>query len=286
MKARLNLLFALSLVAFGSSICCWWSLRSQLHPTRERNQAIVRQHRGTITTDDLQPRPEWDHAETRPTAPFVQQPAVPGQPNSKPRTDFPALTEHRLGPSLLASSISDNQPTVPTLVAAADSRKLTIRQFGSDAMVNLSWALAEAYAKVNQNVRVEISGGGAGIGVAALINGTCDIADSARKLLPEEIEKAQAKLGRDLQEFPIGYDALIVCVHRDNPLEQISIAQLAQIYREGGRIDKWSDLGVKMPKNRDNIVRVSRQNNSGSYHFFREILIGKQADFKLGRSEE
>ncbi len=149
-------------------------------------------------------------------------------------------------------------------------------------MVNLSWALAEAYAKVNQNVRVEISGGGAGIGVAALINGTCDIADSARKLLPEEIEKAQAKLGRDLQEFPIGYDALIVCVHRDNPLEQISIAQLAQIYREGGRIDKWSDLGVKMPKNRDNIVRVSRQNNSGSYHFFREILIGKQADFKLG----
>jgi phosphate transport system substrate-binding protein len=161
-------------------------------------------------------------------------------------------------------------------------RKTSIQNIGSDTMVNLAQAWAEAYAKVAPGVSVEVSGGGSGIGIAALINGTCDIANSSRKLEPEEIEKCKAKHGHGPKEFMVGYDALSVYVHPTNPLNEISIEELSEIYREGGKIDKWSQLGVKLPGGNDDIVRVSRQNNSGTYHYFRETVVGKKTDFKLG----
>jgi phosphate transport system substrate-binding protein len=163
---------------------------------------------------------------------------------------------------------------------AAD--KQVIKNIGSDTMVNLAQAWAEAYAKVDPSISVEVSGGGSGIGVAALINGTCDIANCSRKFEPEEVEKAKAKHGQEPKEFMVGYDALSIYVHPSNPITEITMEQLGEIYRENGKINKWSDLGVKMPKNRDTIVRVSRQNNSGTYHYFREVIVGKKADFKLG----
>src|SRR5262245_2743402 len=84
----------------------------------------------------------------------------------------------------------------------------TIQNIGSDTMVNLAQAWAEAYAHVDPSVSVEVSGGGSGIGIAALINGTCDIANSSRKLEPEEVEKAKAKHGHEPKEFLVGWDAL------------------------------------------------------------------------------
>jgi phosphate transport system substrate-binding protein len=158
----------------------------------------------------------------------------------------------------------------------------SIQNIGSDTMVNLAQAWAEAYAKVQPDVSVEVSGGGSGIGVASLINGTCDIANCSRKLEPEEIEKARSKYGADPKEFHIGYDALSIYVHPSNPINEISIEQLSEIFREGGKADKWSDLGVTVPGGHDEIVRVSRQNNSGTYHYFREAVVGKKADFKQG----
>ena len=130
----------------------------------------------------------------------------------------------------------------------------------------------------------QVVGGGSGIGIAALLNGTCDIANSSRKLEPAEVEKAKAKYGNDPKEFMVGYDALSIFVHKNNPLTEISLDQLAEIYKEGGSITKWSELGVpSIPGGQgEDIVRVSRQNNSGTYHYFREVVIGKKGDFKAG----
>lgn len=160
-------------------------------------------------------------------------------------------------------------------------KKSSIQNIGSDTMVNLAQAWAEAYAKVDPNISVEVSGGGSGIGIAALINGTCDIANCSRAFEPDEIEKAKAKHGQAPTEYLVGYDALAVYVHPSNPLDHISLEELGEIYREGGKADKWSQVGANLTDG-DEIIRVSRQNNSGTYHYFREIVVGKKADFKLG----
>jgi phosphate transport system substrate-binding protein len=160
----------------------------------------------------------------------------------------------------------------------------SIQDIGSDTMVNLAQAWAEHYAKVDPNMSVEVSGGGSGVGVAALINGTADIANCSRAFEPEEIAKCKAKTGKEPKQFIVGFDGLAVFVHKDNPLDQISIEELGNIYREGGPITRWSQLGVaSIPGAKsDEIIRVSRQNNSGTYQYFRESVVGEKADFKQG----
>ncbi len=149
-------------------------------------------------------------------------------------------------------------------------------------MVNLAQAWAEEYAAVEPAVSVEVSGGGSGTGIAALIEGTVHIANCSRKVEPQEIEQARKNTGKEPREFMVGYDALAVYVHAKNPLEQIALEQLAEIFGEGGKTTRWSQLGVKMPGGNDEIIRVSRQSNSGTYHYFREAILGKGRDFKLG----
>lgn len=163
----------------------------------------------------------------------------------------------------------------------ATGKKTSIQNIGSDTMVNLAQAWAEAYAMVDPNISVEVSGGGSGIGVAALINGTCDIANSSRALEPEEVEKAKIKHGHEPKEYLAGHDALAIYVHPSNPINEISVEELSEVYKEGGTIDKWSQLGSTLAGG-DEIIRVSRQNNSGTYHYFREMVVGKKSDFKLG----
>jgi phosphate transport system substrate-binding protein len=162
------------------------------------------------------------------------------------------------------------------------SGKVTIQNAGSDTMVNLAQAWAEEYAKVDPNVEVEVAGGGSGTGIAALINGTCDLANSSRKVDPSEAAKAKQNTGKEPQEFMVGYDALAIYVHKDNPLTEITIEQLAQIYGEKGTISKWSQLGVTTGCGTDEIVVVSRQSSSGTYHYFREAILGKERDYRLG----
>jgi phosphate transport system substrate-binding protein len=167
---------------------------------------------------------------------------------------------------------------------AQEAKKQSIQTLGSDTMVNLAQAWAEAYAKVVPNVSVEVSGGGSGVGIAALINGTADLANSSRHLEREEAEKAKKHNGKEPTEFMVGYDGLAIYVHKSNPLNEISMEELSEIYREGGKMDKWSDVGVKgIPGSKSNdIIRVSRQNNSGTYHYFRETVVGAKNDFKNG----
>jgi phosphate transport system substrate-binding protein len=160
--------------------------------------------------------------------------------------------------------------------------KNVIQNAGSDTMVNLAQAWAEEYATVEPSVSVEVSGGGSGTGIAALINGTVDIVNSSRKIESDELAKATAAGGAP-QEYTVGFDALAVYVHRQNPLEEISLEQLAGIYGEHGDIATWSQQGVHTTLCRDNeIIRVSRQSNSGTFHYFREAMLGDKSDMKLG----
>jgi phosphate transport system substrate-binding protein len=167
---------------------------------------------------------------------------------------------------------------------AKNNKQQSIQNIGSDTMVNLAQAWAEEYGKVAPGVSVEVSGGGSGVGMAALINGTAEIANSSRQIEPEEIEKAKKASGKEPKEFLVGFDGLAIYVHKDNPIAEISMEDLGDIYRDGGKIQSWSQLGVaKIPgAQNDKIIRVSRQNNSGTYHYFREVVVGKKADFKQG----
>lgn len=167
--------------------------------------------------------------------------------------------------------------------AGGSEKRVSIQDIGSDTLVNVAQAWAEEYAKVEKGVSIEVSGGGTGVGIAALINGTAQIANASREIEPGEAAKVKSAIGKDPKELLVGYDGLAVYVHKDNPIEQISVEEIALIYREGGTINKWSDLGVKVPGAKsEGIIRVSRQNNSGTYQYFREHVLGKTADFKQG----
>ena len=152
---------------------------------------------------------------------------------------------------------------------------------GSDTLVNVAQAWAEEYSKVNASCAVAVTGGGSGTGISAMINGTVDIANSSRAMKEKEMEMAVAN-GINPVEHTVGYDALAVYVHKDNPITSITIEQLAAIYGEHGAATKWSDIGITMPSGKDEIVRVSRQNNSGTYAYFREAVLGRTGNYKLG----
>lgn len=166
---------------------------------------------------------------------------------------------------------------------------VTIRVEGSDTMVNIAQAWAERYNQLHPEVSVQVLGGGSGVGIASLIDGNCDLANSSRTMKGDEIEKATAKYGVAPKGIIVGYDALALYVHKENPLETISLEQLADIYGWTGGITRWSQLGVDngSPR-RDTIVRVSRQAGCGTYSYFREAVLGKRKnpEYKLGSVDQ
>jgi phosphate transport system substrate-binding protein len=160
--------------------------------------------------------------------------------------------------------------------------KSVIQNKGSDTMVNVAQVWAEEYRKVAPDVEVEVSGGGSGVGLAALVKGAVDIANASRDIKPSEVEQATKNTGKKPVGFTVGFDALAVYVHKDNPLSEVTLEQLYEIYAEAGKTTRWSELGVKIPGAADDtIVRVSRQSSSGTYEFFREHAL-KNKDFRLG----
>ena len=161
------------------------------------------------------------------------------------------------------------------------SGRAVIQNKGSDTLVNVAQAWAENYRTVDPSVAVAVSGGGSGTGISAMINGTVDIANSSRAMRESELEEARVR-GIEPIEHVVGLDALAVFLHPDNPIDAISAGQLSQIYAEGGAYETWSQLGVSVPGcGSDEIVRVSRQNNSGTYAYFQEAVLAS-AEFKLG----
>jgi len=143
---------------------------------------------------------------------------------------------------------------------------------GSDTMVVLGQRWAEVYMKSNPSVIIQVTGGGSGTGIAALLNGTTDIAESSRPMKEPERAEFKQKTGKDVVEVKTALDGLGVYVHESNPLKEIPIPQLRDIYT--GKITDWKDVGGTPGK----IILYSRENNSGTYEYFKEHVLEK-ADF-------
>ena len=141
-----------------------------------------------------------------------------------------------------------------------------IQNTGSDTIVNLALAWAERYQVVKPDVSISVSGGGSGTGIAALINRTVDIANASRQIKVEEIEAAQ-KNGVEPVEFTIARDAIGVIVNPDNPVSQLTLQQISDIY--SGKINNWNEVGGETRP----IVRVSRETNSGTHVYFLENVL-------------
>jgi phosphate transport system substrate-binding protein len=151
-----------------------------------------------------------------------------------------------------------------------DNKPLTIK--GSDTMVILGQRLAEEYMVKNAGTVVQVNGGGSGTGIAALINGTVDLAQSSRAMKDDEKQKVRQNRGVDVVEQPVALDALGVFVNTANPIQQLTIPQVRDIFL--GKTTNWKDVGGPDAT----IVLYGRESSSGTYDYFREHVLEK-ADF-------
>lgn len=142
----------------------------------------------------------------------------------------------------------------------------TVQIKGSDTMVNLGQSWAEEFMVQHPDVSIAVTGGGSGTGVAAILSGTCDIAQSSRDLTEEEKEKAK-KAGYEIKETKVAYDGIAVIVHPSNPLNQLTVDQLADIF--SGKVKNWKEVGGKDA----DILVLSRERNSGTHLFFLEHIV-------------
>lgn len=165
--------------------------------------------------------------------------------------------------------------TILALVTAAlpvlgHAQSVTVK--GSDTMVILAQRWAENYMKANAGKRVQVTGGGSGIGIAALINGTTEIANASRAMKDAEKAKVRDRFNILPAEIPVAKDGLAVYVQESNPIEQLTLDQLRKIYT--GDVTNWKDVGGPDAK----IVLYSRENSSGTYVFFKDHVL-KGDDF-------
>lgn len=163
--------------------------------------------------------------------------------------------------------------TSNTANASSDSPAQYIENKGSDTIVNLALAWAERYQAMHPNVRISVTGGGSGTGIAALINGTVDIANASRQIKEEEIAEAQSK-GVNPMEHIIARDAIAVIVHPENPVSELTLQQISDIY--SGKVTNWSEVGGEDRP----IVKLSRETNSGTHVYFLETVL------RLGNKED
>ncbi len=154
-----------------------------------------------------------------------------------------------------------------------------IENKGSDTLVNLALAWAEAYLTLHPDVSISVTGGGSGTGIAAMINGTVDIANASRQMKDEEIAAAEAN-GISPREFVVARDAIAVVVHPSNPVDRLTLPQISAIYT--GQIMNWRELGGEDRP----IVLLSRESNSGTYVYFLENVIRLGLDNELLFSPE
>lgn len=152
----------------------------------------------------------------------------------------------------------------------AQQRNVTVK--GSDTMVILGQRWAEGYMQKNPGVSIQVTGGGSGTGVAALINGTTQVAESSRPMKDKEKAEVKAKRGKDVLELPVAVDGLAVYVHESNPVSELTLAQIKAIYT--GVVKNWKDVGGRDER----ILLYSRENNSGTYVYFKEHAL-ENADF-------
>ncbi len=152
----------------------------------------------------------------------------------------------------------------------AQRRNVTVK--GSDTLVILGQRWAEVFMSKNKGISVQVTGGGSGVGIAALLNGTTDIAESSRPMKEKEIADLKAKRGKVALELPVAVDGLAVYVHATNPVSELTLAQIKAIYT--GATKNWKEVGG----NDERIILYSRENSSGTYVYFKEHVL-ENADY-------
>jgi phosphate transport system substrate-binding protein len=143
--------------------------------------------------------------------------------------------------------------------------KITIK--GSDTMVILAQRWAEIYMQKNTNAAIQVTGGGSGVGIAALINGTTDIATSSRPIKQSEVEKLKARYNTLGVQIPCAKDGITVFLHESNKVKELSLKQLSDIYQ--AKITNWKQVGGDDAS----IKLYGRENSSGTYAFFKDEVI-------------
>lgn len=177
--------------------------------------------------------------------------------------------------ALVACTRTEPSPS-PTGSTTTTAEKTSIAIKGSDTMVILGQRWAETYMKANPGMTITVTGGGSGTGIAALINGTTDICESSRPMKDKEKDDVKAKRSNPAVETKVALDALAVYVSEKNDLTELSVPQLAKIYK--GEAKTWKDIGGKSTKP---IVLYGRENNSGTYGYFKEHVLDNK-DFAAG----
>jgi len=137
---------------------------------------------------------------------------------------------------------------------------------GSDTMVNLGQAWAEGFMEKYPEAMIAVTGGGSGTGIAAMINGTTDIAECSREMKEKEIEQAKANKIEPI-EFVVALDGIAIVVHPSNPVSDLTFQQLSEIFT--GKIKNWKEVGG----NDEAIVLLSRESNSGTHVYFKEHIL-------------
>ena len=148
-------------------------------------------------------------------------------------------------------------------------KKITIK--GSDTMVILAQKWAEVYMKTNKEVVIQVTGGGSGTGISAIINGTTDICNSSRPLKQSEMDKMKDRYGSYGIEIPCAKDGITVFLHETNPVKELSVKQLGGIF--AGKIRNWKEVGGPDA----DIKLYGRENSSGTYVFFKDNVV--KADY-------
>jgi len=143
---------------------------------------------------------------------------------------------------------------------------------GSDTLLNVATAWSESFMDENPGVDISVQGGGSGTGIAALINGTVDFANSSRGIKDEEITEAEGK-GMDIVEHSVAIDGIAVVVNPANGVSDLSLDELGKIFR--GEITNWKDVGGVDAE----IVLLSRDSSSGTYEFFKETVVGDDLEY-------
>jgi len=151
-------------------------------------------------------------------------------------------------------------------ISPSSKERMTVENKGSDTMVNLALAWAEKYQEIRPNVIISVTGGGSGTGIAALINGTVDIANASRQMKEVEYNNALSN-GKTPNEIIVARDAIAIIVNPNNPIDSLTLKQISDIY--SGKINNWIEIGGEDRP----IVRLSRETNSGTHVYFLEVVL-------------
>ncbi|OFX47144.1 MAG: phosphate-binding protein [Bacteroidetes bacterium GWA2_30_7] len=150
-------------------------------------------------------------------------------------------------------------------MAFMSQQKITVK--GSDTMVILAQKWAEIYMKKNSDVTIQVTGGGSGVGIAALINGSTDIANSSRSIKQSEMEKLKARYNTLGVEIPCAKDGITIFLHASNPINELTLKQISGIF--SGKITNWKEVGGPS----ESIILYGRENSSGTYVFFKDHIV-------------